>query len=35
MLLLTLGGFIGNFVFSLTDHAMNGFLQSHRVGAGS
>jgi hypothetical protein len=23
--LLTLGGFIGNFVFSLTDHAMNGF----------
>jgi hypothetical protein len=25
MLLLTLGGFIGNFVFSLTDHAMNGF----------
>src|SRR4029077_5758783 len=25
MLLLALGGFIGNFVFSLTDHAMNGF----------
>ena len=25
VLLLTLGGFIGNFVFSLTDHAMNGF----------
>ena len=25
MLLLTLGGFIGNFVFSLTDHAGNGF----------
>lgn len=25
MLLLTLGGFIGNFVFSLTDHAMNAF----------
>jgi hypothetical protein len=23
--LLTLGGFIGNFVFSLTDHAQNGF----------
>ena len=25
MLLLALGGFVGNFVFSLTDHAMNGF----------
>jgi hypothetical protein len=25
MLLLALGGFIGNFVFSLTDHAQNGF----------
>jgi hypothetical protein len=25
MLLLALGGFAGNFVFSLTDHAMNGF----------
>jgi Na+-translocating ferredoxin:NAD+ oxidoreductase RnfA subunit len=25
MLLLSVGGFIGNFVFSLTDHAMNGF----------
>jgi hypothetical protein len=25
MLLLALGGFIGNFVFSLTDHATNGF----------
>jgi hypothetical protein len=25
MLLLALGGFIGNFVFSLTDHAANGF----------
>lgn len=25
LLLLTLGGFIGNFVFSLTDHAQNGF----------
>jgi hypothetical protein len=25
VLLLTLGGFIGNFVFSLTDHAQNGF----------
>src|SRR6185436_9755581 len=25
VLLLALGGFAGNFVFSLTDHAMNGF----------
>ncbi len=25
MLLLAVGGFIGNFVFSLSDHAMNGF----------
>src|SRR6185436_2791788 len=25
MLLLALGGFAGNFVFSLTDHAQNGF----------
>ena len=25
ILLLTLGGFVGNFVFSLTDHAQNGF----------
>jgi hypothetical protein len=25
VLLLTMGGFIGNFVFSLTDHAQNGF----------
>ncbi len=25
VLLLTLGGFVGNFVFSLTDHAQNGF----------
>lgn len=25
VLLFTLGGFIGNFVFSLTDHAVNGF----------
>jgi hypothetical protein len=25
MLLLALGGFVGNFVFSLTDHATNGF----------
>jgi hypothetical protein len=25
VLLLTLGGFAGNFVFSLTDHAQNGF----------
>jgi hypothetical protein len=25
VLLLALGGFIGNFVFSLTDHAQNGF----------
>src|SRR5215831_10114837 len=27
MLLLALGGFIGNFVFSLTDHAQNGFFR--------
>ena len=27
ILLLTLGGFIGNFVFSLTDHATNGFFR--------
>src|SRR5262249_36900406 len=25
MLLLALGGFVGNFVFSVTDHAQNGF----------
>lgn len=25
MLLLALGGFVGNFVFTLTDHAQNGF----------
>jgi hypothetical protein len=25
VLLLTLGGFVGNFIFSLTDHAQNGF----------
>src|SRR6185295_4115205 len=25
VLFLTLGGFVGNFVFSLTDHAQNGF----------
>ena len=25
ILLLALGGFVGNFVFSLTDHAQNGF----------
>jgi hypothetical protein len=25
MLLLALGGFVGNFIFSLTDHAQNGF----------
>ncbi|MCC7264238.1 MAG: hypothetical protein IT369_17140 [Candidatus Latescibacteria bacterium] len=25
VILLTLGGFLGNFVFSLTDHAINGF----------
>src|SRR5262249_11500877 len=25
VLLLTLGGFVGNFVFSLSDHAQNGF----------
>ena len=28
ILLFTLGGFIGNFVFSLTDHAENGFFYS-------
>jgi hypothetical protein len=28
VLLLTLGGFVGNFIFSLTDHAQNGFFQS-------
>jgi len=28
VLLLALGGFFGNFVFSLTDHAMNGFFRS-------
>jgi hypothetical protein len=28
VLLLTLGGFIGNFVFSLSDHAENGFFNS-------
>lgn len=28
MLLLALGGFVGNFVFSLTDHAMNGFFNA-------
>jgi hypothetical protein len=28
MLLLALGGFIGNFVFSLSDHAMNGFFRA-------
>jgi hypothetical protein len=27
MLLLALGGFVGNFVFSLTDHAQNGFFR--------
>jgi hypothetical protein len=27
MLLLALGGFIGNFVFSLTDRAQNGFFK--------
>ncbi len=27
VLLLTVGGFFGNFVFSLTDHAMNGFFR--------
>ena len=25
MLLMALGGFVGNFIFSLTDHAQNGF----------
>jgi hypothetical protein len=29
VLLMTLGGFLGNFVFSLTDHAQNGFF--HRT----
>ena len=28
VLLLALGGFVGNFVFSLTDHAQNGFYRS-------
>jgi hypothetical protein len=28
ILLLTLGGFVGNFVFSLTDHAQNGFFRA-------
>ena len=28
VLLLALGGFVGNFVFSLTDHAMNGFFRA-------
>ncbi len=28
ILLLALGGFVGNFVFSLTDHAQNGFFRS-------
>lgn len=28
VLLLTLGGYVGNFVFSLTDHAENGFFYS-------
>ncbi len=28
VLLLALGGFVGNFVFSLTDHAANGFFNS-------
>lgn len=27
LLLLTLGGFLGNFIFSLTDHATNGFFR--------
>ena len=34
MLLLALGGFVGNFVFSLTDHAQNGFFNPRRVDAG-
>ena len=33
VLLLALGGFVGNFVFSLTDHALNGFF--HPVGVAS
>jgi hypothetical protein len=28
IVLLALGGFVGNFVFSLTDHAMNGFFRA-------
>jgi hypothetical protein len=28
VLLLALGGFFGNFVFSLTDHAINGFFRT-------
>lgn len=28
VLLLTLGGFVGNFIFSVTDHAQNGFFRS-------
>ena len=28
ILLLALGGFVGNFVFSLTDHAVNGFFRA-------
>src|SRR2546423_826063 len=28
VLLLALGGFVGNFVFSLTDHATNGFFRA-------
>ena len=34
VLLLALGGFAGNFVFSLTDHAMNGFFNPAGMGAG-
>lgn len=34
VLLLTEGGFIGNFIFSLSDHAGNEVLQSPGMGAG-
>ncbi len=28
---LALGGFVGNFIFSVTDHAQNGFFRSDRM----
>ena len=34
VLFMTLGGFVGNFIFSLADHAGNGFFIRTRVGAG-